>query len=149
GQLCHRDRRRHPRCHTDPASAPDSSESPACRPRSEGGRAICGVTGWLDFRRDLRLHRQTAVAMSTMLACRGPDAEGLWIDQHVALGHRRLAVIDPAGGSQPMLAEHGHRAAVINYCGEIYNFRSLRAALVAAGHRFRTRSDTEVLLRGY
>jgi asparagine synthase (glutamine-hydrolysing) len=107
------------------------------------------VTGWLDFRRDLRLERQTAAAMTTTLACRGPDAEGLWIDQHVALGHRRLAVIDPAGGGQPMWAEHGHRAAVINYCGEIYNFRSLRAALVAAGHRFRTRSDTEVLLRGY
>jgi asparagine synthase (glutamine-hydrolysing) len=107
------------------------------------------VTGWLDFRRDLRLQRQTVAAMTTTLACRGPDAEGLWIDQHVALGHRRLAVIDRSGGGQPMWAQHGHRAGVISYCGEIYNFRSLRAELVAVGHRFRTQSDTEVLLRGY
>jgi asparagine synthase (glutamine-hydrolysing) len=110
---------------------------------------VCGVTGWVDFRRDLGPQRDTAAAMTATLACRGPDAEGLWIDRHAALGHRRLAVIDPAGGQQPMCAEHDRRAAVVSFCGEIYNFRSLRTALTAAGHQFRTRSDTEVLLRGY
>lgn len=82
---------------------------------------------------------------------RGPDAGDIWISEHVALGHRRLAVIDVDGGSQPMVVhdEDGSVRAVITYSGEVYNFRELRAELVARGHRFTTRSDTEVVLRAH
>lgn len=111
---------------------------------------MCGIAGWVDFERDLTRERATALAMTAMNACRGPDAEGLWINPHVALGHRRVPVIDPDGGLQPMIAdEDGHTVAVISFNGEIYNFCQLRRELTGRGHRFRTRSDTEVLLRSY
>ncbi|HEY7429852.1 MAG TPA: asparagine synthase (glutamine-hydrolyzing) [Streptosporangiaceae bacterium] len=107
---------------------------------------MCGIAGWVDFERDLTGERATAEAMTQTMACRGPDGEGLWLDRHVALGHRRLAVIDIEGGRQPMTAEG---LAVVTFSGEIYNFRELRTELAAAGHRFRTNSDTEVLLHAY
>lgn len=107
---------------------------------------MCGIAGWVDFARDLTADRGAVEAMTRTMACRGPDDEGIWLDRHVALGHRRLAVIDLEGGRQPM-AEDG--LAVLSYSGEIYNFAELRGTLEAKGHRFRTGSDTEVLLRGY
>ena len=111
---------------------------------------MCGIAGWVDFERDLSKEGVTARAMTGTLACRGPDAEGMWFDDRAALLHRRLSVIDVDGGAQPMAAEHdGRTTAVLTFCGEIYNFRELRAELVSAGHRFRTRSDTEVLLNAY
>jgi asparagine synthase (glutamine-hydrolysing) len=111
---------------------------------------MCGIAGWVDYERDLTRERAIALAMTAANACRGPDAEGLWIDRHVAIGHRRVPVIDPDGGIQPMCAsEDGTTIAVITFNGEIYNFRQLRAELAGYGHRFATRSDTEVLLRAY
>ncbi|MFE7115803.1 asparagine synthase (glutamine-hydrolyzing) [Streptomyces sp. NPDC057654] len=111
---------------------------------------MCGITGWIDFGKDLTRERATAQAMTDTMACRGPDAEGVWLGPHAALGHRRLAVIDPAGGAQPMTADTGAGStAVITFSGEIYNFRELRAELLSHGHRFRTRCDTEVVLRAY
>src|SRR3954467_8523135 len=111
---------------------------------------MCGITGWVDFEHNLTLERATAQAMTNTMACRGPDAEGLWIAPHAALGHRRLAVIDLEGGRQPMLAgSYGRVLAVLTYSGEVYNFRELLAELAAQGHRFRTHSDTEVVLRAY
>jgi asparagine synthase (glutamine-hydrolysing) len=111
---------------------------------------MCGIAGWADFDRSLTAERATTQAMTDTMSCRGPDAEGLWIAPHVALGHRRLAVIDIEGGRQPMVAEEGERVlAALTYSGEVYNFRELRAELSARGHRFRTHSDTEVVLRAY
>src|SRR5438132_1046017 len=81
--------------------------------------------------------------MATTLAHRGPDGDGAAIAGHAALGCRRLAIIDVAGGAQPLRNETGDVIAVCN--GEIYNSAALRAALEARGHRFRTRSDAEVL----
>ena len=81
------------------------------------------------------------------LAPRGPDATHVWRDASALLGHTRLAVIDPVGGAQPMASEDGSTLLIHN--GEIYNFLSLRQELEGRGHRFATRSDTEVLLRGY
>ncbi|WP_345409740.1 asparagine synthase (glutamine-hydrolyzing) [Nonomuraea salmonea] len=74
----------------------------------------------------------------------------MWLAPHAAIGHRRLAIIDLAGGRQPMTAgQEGREAAVLTYSGEIYNFEELRTELEGHGHVFRTRSDTEVLLRSY
>ena len=106
---------------------------------------MCGITGWVDYERDLTAEARTALAMTRTMALRGPDDEGLWTDTHVALGHRRLAVIDIEGGVQPM----SEGPATIVYSGEAYNFRELRRELEGHGHRFRTRSDTEVVLRAY
>ncbi len=85
--------------------------------------------------------------MTRSLAHRGPDGEGMFIRPGIGLGHRRLAIIDPVGGVQPMSNAHG--TLWITYNGEIYNFRELRAQLAHAGHMFVTESDTEVLLLAY
>jgi len=86
-------------------------------------------------------------AMCDALHHRGPDDEGLWSDGPVALGNRRLSIIDLAGGHQPMASEDGRVVVVQN--GEIYNHEALHAELEAAGHRFRTRCDTEALVHGW
>jgi asparagine synthase (glutamine-hydrolysing) len=84
------------------------------------------------------------------MALRGPDAQGVWIDRHVALGHRRLSVIDLQGGAQPMQAtSQGKALACLAYSGEVYNFVGLREDLTRRGHHFETLSDTEVVLRSY
>ncbi|MGA8116519.1 MAG: asparagine synthase (glutamine-hydrolyzing) [Actinocatenispora sp.] len=111
---------------------------------------MCGIAGWVDFHRDLSRERVTAQAMTDTMVCRGPDAEGLWWEEHVALGHRRLSIIDLEGGVQPMtVAEDGRTLATLTFCGEVYNFRELRAELRGHGHTFRTESDTEVVLHAY
>jgi len=111
---------------------------------------VCGIAGQVDFERDLRYEVESAQAMTDTMRSRGPDAEGLWTDEHVALGHRRLSIIDFEGGQQPMTAEEdGRTLAVIVYSGEVYNFRELRRELVCSGHHLRTESDTEVVLRAY
>lgn len=112
---------------------------------------MCGMTGWLAFNDEQVARRDIVQAMTDTLAARGPDAQGIWIEGPIALGHRRLSIIDLDGGGQPMLAEHDgqHASAVISYTGEVYNFQELRGELVACGHHFDTRSDTEVVLRAY
>lgn len=110
---------------------------------------MCGIAGWISFRRDLTQHRTELGAMTETMACRGPDAEGTWADQHAALGHRRLAVIDIEGGAQPMTVKTDDGDVTLTYSGEAYNFEELRGELVRRGHRFQTRSDTEVVLHGY
>jgi asparagine synthase (glutamine-hydrolysing) len=114
---------------------------------------MCGITGWVDFDRDLTWESQTLEGMTKTLERRGPDGSGTWIDLHVGLGHRRLAVIDPEGGAQPMASpersERNIPQAVVSYNGEIYNFLELREELRSLGHNFRSKCDTEVLLRAY
>jgi len=106
---------------------------------------MCGITGFVGTGSEADLRR-----MTDALAHRGPDDAGYWTDPShaVHLGHRRLSILDLAGGHQPMVAADGGLVIVFN--GEIYNFAELRAQLVARGHRFQTdHSDTEVLLNGY
>lgn len=111
---------------------------------------MCGITGWVNWERDLTAEGDTVRAMTSPMACRGPDAEGVWLSPRAALGHRRLAIIDLEGGAQPMGAPSADKpVAVVTFAGEIYNFRELRATLVARGHSLRTRSDTEVLVTAY
>jgi asparagine synthase (glutamine-hydrolysing) len=109
---------------------------------------VCGICGVV--RSDEGVPDGLVKGMTEALRHRGPDDEGLWNsgDGRVALGHRRLAVIDLSPlGHQPMADATARLWVVLN--GEIYNFRELRADLACRGHRFRTRSDTEVLLAAY
>jgi asparagine synthase (glutamine-hydrolysing) len=88
--------------------------------------------------------------MTESMSRRGPDTGEVWINGPAALGHRRLSVIDFEGGKQPMEAkENGETVACLSYSGEIYNAGKLRDQLKSYGHQFRTRSDTEVVLRGF
>ncbi|MEV7683161.1 asparagine synthase (glutamine-hydrolyzing) [Streptomyces sp. NPDC088341] len=111
---------------------------------------MCGVTGWIDWETDLRNEEATLRAMTGTLACRGPDDSGVLLSRHAALGHRRLAVIAPDDGAQPMGTTSGDGPrTVLTYNGELYNYPELRRELRALGHEFRTRSDTEVVLRAH
>ena len=85
--------------------------------------------------------------MRDVLAHRGPDGAGLWSDEFALLGHRRLSIVDLAGGHQPLSNEDGR--IWVTYNGEIYNHGDIRAELESAGHRYRTRSDTETIVHAY
>jgi asparagine synthase (glutamine-hydrolysing) len=87
--------------------------------------------------------------MIAPMTCRGPDGSGTWVTRDAGLAHRRLIVIDPAGGTQPMARQDGNDLAIIVYNGELYNFQELRQELISLGYPFRSRSDTEVVLTAY
>lgn len=108
---------------------------------------MCGITGWVCFEPDVRERAPVLDAMTASMALRGPDAGGVWLGEYAALGHRRLSVIDLDGGVQPMV--DSGTGTVLTYSGEIYNHHELREYLRGRGHEFRTRSDTEVVLRAY
>ena len=108
---------------------------------------MCGIAGYWNVRSGRPADEASVRAMARTLAHRGPDDERVWLDGAVALGQRRLVVVDPAGGLQPMGNEDGSVQVVFN--GEIYNHRELRAELEARGHRFRTRSDTEAIVHAW
>lgn len=110
---------------------------------------MCGITGWVSYGSDLIREQATIAAMTATMACRGPDDSGTWVRPHVALGHSRLAIIDLVGGVQPMTVQTPNGSVALVYSGEAYNFLELRDDLTSRGHRFKTDSDTEVVLRGY
>jgi asparagine synthase (glutamine-hydrolysing) len=110
---------------------------------------MCGITGWVSYESDLTRQRATVDAMTATMSCRGPDDSGTWLRRNVALGHRRLAIIDLPGGRQPMSVQTPGGAVAMVYSGEAYNFGELKEKLTRLGHRFETDSDTEVVLHGY
>ena len=110
---------------------------------------MCGFTGWIDWTRDLTLHSEDLEVMTRTLALRGPDASGTWISGPCALGHRRLSVMDPENGAQPMIRNQGEDKFVIVYNGELYNAPELKRELESRGRVFTTTCDTEVLLASY
>lgn len=108
---------------------------------------MCGIAGILYRESDHPIDHCQLRHMAAAISHRGPDAEGNWIAPGVGLAHWRLSIIDLAGGDQPLGNEDGSVQVVFN--GEIYNYLELREELLGKGHRFRTRSDTEVLVHLY
>src|SRR5690606_8587915 len=108
---------------------------------------MCGIAGILKFAAHSSVDEERLIAMRDVLTHRGPDGAGLVIRGRVGLAHRRLSIIDIAGGHQPM----GNDSADIwlTYNGEIYNYKELRTRLQQAGVHFSSQSDTEVILRAY
>lgn len=108
---------------------------------------MCGIGGFVDYERDARRGGPILHGMKRTLTPRGPDAEGTYFDEDTALIHRRLIVIDPEGGKQPMYSPD--RNTILIYNGELYNTPELRTELMSRGHEFVGHSDTEVLLHAY
>ena len=106
---------------------------------------MCGIVG---FTNNIDNSNEVLGKMMDRIKHRGPDAEGRYIDEDIALGHRRLSIIDvSSSGDQPIFNEDNSLVIVFN--GEIYNYQVLREELISKGHKFITKSDTEVLVHGY
>ena len=110
---------------------------------------MCGIIGWMNWERNLEKEGAILENMVETMAARGPDASGIYLSPHAALGHRRLSVVDPQNGAQPMIRHKGDYDCVITYNGELYNTLELRRELESKGHIFQTNCDTEVLLVAY
>lgn len=108
---------------------------------------MCGIAGRFNYDPLRPVDRDVLEAMTDAVAHRGPDAAGHHVAPGIGLGHRRLSIIDLSTGDQPLCNENGTVWTVFN--GEIYNFAEVRAELVAHGHRFKTGSDTEIIVHGY
>ena len=110
---------------------------------------MCGIAGWFSDKERINGNTDTIARMSETLCRRGPDEHGTFLDNNVCMLHRRLTVIDPETGKQPMSADIGDNNITIVYNGELYNTEDLRKDLLAYGHSFNGHSDTEVLLKSY
>lgn len=110
---------------------------------------MCGIAGWIDFSKDLSSFYHIIESMTDTLKLRGPNSGGFYTNENVLLGHRRLVVVDPEGGSQPMTKVINGNEYVLVYNGELYNTEDLRKDLLSYGYKFDSYSDTEVLLTSY
>ena len=110
---------------------------------------MCGIAGWIDFNDDLRRKKNVINNMAETLIRRGPDEGGEYIEPNVALIHRRLIVIDPENGKQPMSYKENNKNYTLIYNGELYNTKELREELINLGFEFNSHSDTEVLLKAF
>src|SRR5213594_2395526 len=108
---------------------------------------MCGICGYLGRDPAQSVDVRLLEGMNATILHRGPDSDGFYVNGHVGMALRRLAIIDVAGGKQPIFNEDGTIVIVFN--GEIYNFRELRAELERHGHCFATWSDTEVIVHAY
>ena len=110
---------------------------------------MCGIVGFVNYKKDILPYKNVLTQMTDELSKRGPDEDGYYLKEHVALGHKRLIVIDPEGGKQPMIENYSFGEYVIVYNGQIYNTKELRETLIENGFEFESHSDTEVLLKSY
>lgn len=110
---------------------------------------MCGIVGFVNLKKDLPNKKIVINNMLQTLSNRGPDEEGIYLNKNVALGHKRLIVIDPQGGKQPMIEKYSLGEYAIVYNGQIYNTKELRETLVSNGFTFFGHCDTEVLLKSY
>ena len=108
---------------------------------------MCGITGIFHFDKERRVDENLLKKMTDTIKYRGPDSEGYYVKNNIGLGHRRLSIIDLHTGGQPMFNDDRSIVLVLN--GEIYNYIELREELVNSGFRFRTNSDTEVVIKAY
>src|SRR5690349_9113697 len=108
---------------------------------------MCGICGIFEPHNEAIIERSVVKAMADTLQHRGPDDEGFYCASRIGLGHRRLSIIDLAGGHQPLSNEDETIWIVFN--GEIYNFQELNQKYLSTGHHFRTRSDTETIIHLY
>src|SRR5450432_3218717 len=108
---------------------------------------MCGICGILKFAAADSVDPALVEVMTESISHRGPDDFGYYVQGRVGLGHRRLSIIDLAGGRQPMSNEDGSIVVVFN--GEIYNYQDIRKDLMRHGHQFKTRSDTETIVHAY
>lgn len=106
---------------------------------------MCGIAGEISFRREMQEMKETVMKMNTLLTPRGPDSQGIYCGENVCLGHRRLIVIDPDNGAQPMTSGD----FTIVYNGELYNTSEIRGELARRGWKFTGHSDTEVVLKAF
>ena len=110
---------------------------------------MCGIVGFVNYKKDISSERDIIKNMTSSLSNRGPDEEGIYINKNIALGHKRLIVIDPEGGKQPMIEKYSYGEYVIIYNGQIYNTEELKKTLLENGFSFNGHSDTEVLLKSF
>nr|WP_318540577.1 asparagine synthase (glutamine-hydrolyzing) [Terribacillus saccharophilus] len=110
---------------------------------------MCGITGWVNFKRNLEQEKPVIQKMAQTLSKRGPDEYNDWGAPHVLFGHRRLIVVDAAGGKQPMQDTDERGTYTLIYNGELYNTEDIRKELQQRGWTFQGHSDTEVLLKSY
>jgi asparagine synthase (glutamine-hydrolysing) len=110
---------------------------------------MCGISGWIDFDKAIKKETETLKKMVNTLERRGPDETNIWYDTHVGFGHKRLIVVDPEGGRQPMTKQKDGFNYTICYNGELYNTEDIRKILHTKGYSFKGHSDTEVLLTAY
>ena len=108
---------------------------------------MCGISGILNIQNDKPVLADDIRKMNDLMIHRGPEAEGVFVDENIGLGHRRLKIIDIEGGVQPMHSEDQSITVVFN--GEIYNFKEIKSDLEAKGHKFKSHSDTEVIIYAY
>lgn len=109
---------------------------------------MCGFVGFVNLKENIS-SKTNIYNMNDSLSKRGPDEDGYYYEEHICLGHKRLIVIDPHGGKQPMTAMENNKIYTIVYNGQIYNTKELRAELEENGFSFNSYSDTEVILKGY
>lgn len=110
---------------------------------------MCGIVGFVNYKENISNQKEILNKMTQTLSNRGPDEEGLYINENVALGHKRLIVIDPDGGKQPMIEKYEFGEYAIVYNGQIYNTKELKKTLLENGFEFNGHCDTEVLLKSY
>lgn len=110
---------------------------------------MCGIVGFVNFKKDISNEKEILNNMTQTLSNRGPDEQGMYLSKNVGLGHKRLIVIDPDGGKQPMIEKYEFGEYVIVYNGQIYNTKELRKTLIENGFEFNGHCDTEVLLKSY
>lgn len=110
---------------------------------------MCGITGFINFKRNIKSEYNILKNMTDTLTNRGPNSKGIYVSNNVMFGHRRLIVVDPEGGIQPMKKSVNGKKYVLVYNGELYNTEDLRKELLNDGYKFEGYSDTEVLLLSY
>lgn len=110
---------------------------------------MCGIVGWSNLKNNIRDYSDIMDEMIDTLKLRGPDSAGLKTYNHALMGHRRLIIVDPTGGMQPMTKIINNKEYTICYNGELYNTEEVRSDLISKGYKFDSYSDTEVLLTSY